>query len=101
MSGENAIAKARCKSLNLRFDLIRHICTAVEWNMAVGPKRVLITRRARLIEETLLRNEDERALGNFSARNLAFRHRDFVNAPTEMNCSRATTRFGFPWNGLA
>jgi hypothetical protein len=98
VTGENAIAKAGRESLNLRFDLIRHIRIAVEWNMAVRPKRVLTTRCARFIEETLLRNKHERALGNISARNLAFRHRDFVNAATEMNRSRATTRFSFPWN---
>jgi len=101
VAGENAIAKAGRESLNLRFDLIRHIRTAVEWNMAIRPKRVLITRCARFIEETLLRDQHERALRNFSARNLALRCRAFVNAATEMNRSRTATCFGFPWDGLA
>src|SRR5213082_4262992 len=98
MAGQNTIAKTRRESLNLRFNLIRHIRAAVERNMAVRPERVLTTRRARFIEQTLLRDQHERALGNFSTRNLAFRRRDFVNAPTEMNCSCATASFGFPWD---
>ena len=100
VAGENAIAKTGRESLNLRFDLIRHIRTAVEWNMAVRPERVLTTRRARFIEETLLRDQHERALGNFSTHNLAFRRRNFVYAATEMNCSCATANFGFPWDRL-
>ena len=79
MAGENTIAKTGCESLDLRFDLIRHIRAAAERNMAVRPERVLTTRRARFIEQTLLRDQHERALGNFSTHNLAFRRRDFVN----------------------
>src|SRR5207248_301326 len=88
MAGEDAIAEAGRESLDLRFNLIRHIRAATERNMAVRPERVLTTRRARFIEQTLLRDQHERALGNFSTHNLAFRRRDFVNAPSEMNCAR-------------
>ena len=100
MAGEDAIAETGRESLNLRFNLIRHIRAAAERNMAVRPERVLTTRRARCIEQTLLRDQHERALGNFSTHNLAFRRRDFVNAPSEMNCSCATASFGFPWDWL-
>src|SRR5882724_10303618 len=100
MAGENTVAKTGRESLDLRFDLIRHIRAAAERNMAVRPKRVLTTRRARFIEQTLLRDQYEWALGNFSMHNLAFRRRDFVNASPEMNCSCATASFGFPWDRL-
>src|SRR4029079_5308231 len=98
---ENTIAKTGRESLDLRFDLVRHIGAAAERNMAVCPERVLTTRRSRFIEQTLLRDQDKRALGNFSARNLALRRRDFVNGSAEMNCSCLTTSFGLPWDRLA
>ena len=100
VAGEDAIAKTGSESLDLRFDLIRHIRAAVEWNMAVRPERVLTTRRSRFIEQTLLRDQHKRALGNFSAHNLAFRRRNFVHAAAEMNCACATAGFGFPWDRL-
>ena len=100
MAGEDAISETGRESLDLRFNLIRHIRAAVERNMAVRPERVLTTRRARLIEQTLLRDQHERAIGNFSTHNLAFRRRNFVYAATEMNCSCAPASFGFPWNWL-
>src|SRR5262249_8488050 len=100
MAGENTIAKTGRESLDLRFDLPRHIRAATEWNMAIRPERMLTTRRARFVEQTLLRNQHERALRNFSARNLAFCRRDFVNVTAEMNCSCARASFGFPWDRL-
>src|SRR5882757_5911549 len=100
MAGENTIAKTGRESLDLRFDLIRHIRAAAERNMAVRPERVLTMRRTRFVEQTLLRDQHERALGNFSTHNAAFRRRNFVYAATEMNCSCAPASFGFPWNWL-
>src|SRR6266550_6521907 len=100
MAGENTIAKTGCESLDLRFNLIRHIRAAVKRNMAVRPQRVLTTGRAHCIEQTLLCDQNERALGNFSTHNLAFRRRNFVYAATEMNCSCAPASFGFPWDRL-
>src|SRR6266700_2372139 len=100
MAGEDAIAETGRESLDLRFNLIRHIRAAVERNMAVRPERVLTTRRARFIEQTLLRDQHERALGNFSTHNLAFRRCECNNSPSEKNCSCATASFGFPWDRL-
>src|SRR4029453_15335063 len=100
MPGDNTIAKTGCESLDLRFDLIRHIRAAVERNVAVSPERVLTRRRARFIEHTFLREQPQPTLGNFSTRNIAFGRRNFVNAAAEMNCACATTSFGFPWDRL-
>src|SRR5258705_1840642 len=101
MTGEDAIAETGRESLDLRFNLIRYISAAAERNMPVRPERVLPTRRARFIEQTLLRDQHERALGNIPTHNLAFSRCDFVNAPSEMNCSCAPASFGFPWDRLA
>ena len=64
--------------------------------MTVSPERVLASRRSCVIEQTLLRDQHKRALGNSSARNIAFRCRNFINAAAEMNCSCATAGFRFP-----
>jgi hypothetical protein len=100
MAGEDAIAETGRESLDLRFDLIRHIRAAAERNMTVRPERVLTTRRSRFIEQTLLRDQHKRPLGAFSARNLAFRSRNFIHAAAEMNCSCATAGFRFPRDRL-
>ena len=100
MTREYTIAKTGRESLDLRFDLVRHIGAAAERNMAVCPERVLTTRRSRFIEQTLLRDQHKRAFGNFSTHDLAFRRRDFANIPPEMNCPCATASFGFPWDRL-
>src|SRR4029078_7653371 len=97
----NTIAKTRRESRDLRFDLIRHIRAAVERNMTVRPEGVLAPRRARFIEKTLLRDQHEWTLGNFSSRNFAFSRRDFVNVAAEMDCSRLTACCGFPWDRFA
>src|SRR4029077_11416692 len=98
MAGENTIAKTGRESLDLRFNLIRHIRTAAEWNMAVRPKCVLPVRSAGFVKKTLLRNQHKRALGNFSARNVALSCGDFIDAASEMNCACAAASFGFPRN---
>src|SRR5262249_4424525 len=93
---DNAITKTWSESLDLRFDLIRHIRIAVEWNMAVRPKRVLTTRCACFIEQTLLRNQHKRALRNFSAHKLTFHGCDLINCAAEMNCACSTASSGLP-----
>src|SRR5512132_2401274 len=100
MAGQNTIAKTGSESLDLRLDALRHVELAVEGNMAVRPERVLTTRRSRFIEQTLLRDQHERALGNFSAQNFAFRRRNFIDCAAEMNCACATAGFRFPWDRL-
>ena len=100
MAGENAIAETGSESLDLRFNALRHIDLAVEWNMAVRPERVLTTRRARFIEQTLLRDQHKRAFGNFSPRNVALSCGDFIDATSEMNCAGATAGFRFPRDRL-
>src|SRR5262249_46551415 len=100
VAGENAIAKTGSGPLNLRFDLIGHVHATVERKVAISPQRMLTAWRPRFIEQTLLWNQPKRALGDLSAGHLAFRRRNFVNAPAQMNCSRATGSFGFPRHQL-
>ena len=78
VTGQNAIAKTRRESLDLPFDPLRHVDVASERHVSVGPERIFAGGRACGVEETLLRNEHKRTLRNFSARNVAFSHGDFI-----------------------
>src|SRR5713101_3575969 len=66
--------------------------------MAIGPECVTPSRRARRIKQTLLRNEHKRSRGMFSARYLAFCHRDFIERASDMYRSGTLARVRFPWN---
>ena len=98
VAGEDAIAKTGSESLDLRLNALRHVDLAVEWNMAVRPKRVLPARGASFVKKTLLRDQHKRTFGNFPARNVALSSGAFIDAASEMNCAGAAACFGFPWN---
>src|ERR1041385_4025596 len=66
--------------------------------MTIGPERMLSAWCSSFIKQTLLCNQRKRTLGNFSARNAAFRRCDFINAAAEMNRARPTARFCCPRN---
>ncbi len=59
MASQHAIAKARCKALNLRFEAIGHIEGRSVRHVTVGPKCVLALWCAGWIEERWLRREHE------------------------------------------
>src|SRR5262249_32939174 len=101
VTSKNAILKAGSESLDLRFNAVRHVAVATEWNMAVGPERMLAMRCASFIKQTLLRDQRKRTFGNSSARNVAFSSSDFVHGASEMNCAGAAAGFGFPRDRLA
>src|SRR5437868_8880493 len=50
------------------------------------------------VEQTLLRHEDERLLGNFSSCHIALSNSNFIYGAAEMNCARAAAGVRFPWN---
>src|SRR5437763_16173989 len=60
MTRKNTIAKSGSEALDLRLDRVRHVDLGAERDVAVTPKRMLATRRARFIEQTLLGDEHER-----------------------------------------
>ena len=101
MAPEDAIAKARRESLDLRLNAVRHVDPAIEWNMAIRPERMASARRTRFVKKTLLCDEDKRALRNFSERNVALCRGNLVECSSEVNCAGATTSFGFPRDWFA
>ncbi len=101
MAREDAIAKTGSESLDLRFNTLRHVDLAIEWNMAVCPKRVLPARGASFVKKTLLRDQHKRTFGNFPERNVALSCGDFIDAASKMNCAGMAAGFGFPRNWRA
>src|SRR5262249_23074108 len=85
VTSDNAIAKTGRESFNLRFNAVRHVALAIEWNLAVDPEGMSAARCPRFIKQTLLRDQHKRPLRNFSLRDVAFSGCDFTNGAAEMN----------------
>ena len=100
VSRDNAIAETRCKAFDLPFDFVGHIDCTTGWQVAIRPQRVLPTRCS-LVEQTLLRDQDERTLRNFIVSDRAFSDGDFLQRPDRVNCAGAPARFAFPRNRCA
>src|SRR5437660_11121603 len=96
VASENTIAKTRRESLHLGFNSIRHVNTAVEWNVAVDPERMLSGWSSSFIKQTLLRDEYKWLLRNFPLRHVGFRRCDFIHRAADMHRAGAAARFRFP-----
>src|SRR5439155_3451957 len=82
---EHALAETRCEALELRLDALGHVDGRAVRHVAVGPDRVLARGRARLIEEALLADEHEWALGRVALPHLALGVRDVVERAAHMH----------------
>src|SRR5204862_350394 len=60
VAGEDQPAEPWGEALDLRLDRIGGVAVPAVRHVAVRPRRVLAGRRARVVEETLLHEEDER-----------------------------------------
>lgn len=96
MSRQDTIAKAGREALDLLFDRFRHVAIGTVRDMAVSPERLLISRRAGLIEKTLLRREHKRPLRVAALRDLAFAPGNFFQRPAEVQRARGATFRGAP-----
>ncbi len=56
---EDAVAKARRESFDLLLDPFAHIDARAERHVTISPEGMLTSRRARCVEEALLRYENE------------------------------------------
>src|SRR5206468_11565941 len=95
---EHALAEARCEALELRLDALGHVDGRAVRHVAVGPDRVLARGRARLIEEALLADEHERALGRVALPHLALGVRDVVERAA--TCTVPARRQAFARHGI-
>ena len=98
---EDAVAKARSKTLDLTFDPIEHVEGRSVGNMAVGPRDVTVSRSPRGIEQCGLREQHERAFGVFAFPHAFFRRCDVFESTTQVHRGSAQTIAGGPWNRVA
>jgi hypothetical protein len=70
---QNAIAKARSKSLNLSFQPFEHVYFASVRHMTIGPGRMFSRWSPRAIKQTGLSQQNERTLGVLSHSDRLFR----------------------------
>src|SRR5205823_3378727 len=93
---ENAVAKPRREALDLRLHPFSHVERGAIRDVAVRPHGVLARGSARWVEEALLSDEDERALGRRAARDLGLALGDLVERSSEMDRPCAKALFGAP-----
>src|SRR5439155_1071664 len=93
---ENPVAESRREALDLRLHSFGHVECGPVRNVAVRPHGVLARGSARRVEEALLSDEDERALGRRAARDLGLALGDLVERSSEMDRPCAKALFGAP-----
>src|SRR5829696_5317457 len=75
---KNTVPETGGEAFYLRLDPLGHIEGRAVWDVAVGPDGVLALRSARLIEEALLGEQDERPLGMLPVRHSSLPCRDLL-----------------------
>ena len=85
MAGQNTIAKAWRKTLNLRLNARSHVHGGSIRDVAIGPERVLTQRSARWIKKRWLRRQHKGPLGMMSLHYRTLRIGDLIERAAEMN----------------
>src|SRR5262249_3289600 len=90
-TGEHALIEAGCEPFNLALDRRQHIETGSLGDVTVGPRCMAPRGCPRRIEQTRLRQQNERLPRHPSAPRVAFRSRNFLKRSTQMDgrCARA------------
>ena len=78
VAGQNALAKARRKALDLGLDRVAEVMRAARRHVAVCVARVFAGRCAAIVEQALLRHQHERLLGDLPAPRRRLRARQLV-----------------------
>ena len=100
MTREDAVAKPWREALDLGFDTLGHIDCRSVGHVTVSPGNVFSFRRARLVKERWLGEQNERALGMLSVGDDAFGSCNLFKRAAEMDSPGAQAIAGFPWNRL-
>ena len=85
MPGENAIAEPRSEPLDLRFDRARHVFRRSMGDVAISPSGVLPGRSAGVIEQALLRDQNERSIGRTPLPDRRLMRGDLVDGAAHMD----------------
>ena len=86
---EDEIAKAWCEALDLGLDPLRHVDGRAIGNVTIAPGRVPAQWGACVIEQRLLRENDERLLGRVSLPRRSFAGGDLFNRSAQVQRARA------------
>src|SRR5699024_11913952 len=97
----NAVTKARSKTLDLVQNDFAHIPGRAVRHVAVSPAGVFTVRGAAVIKEALLGNQHIRILRMLSAACLAFGGCNLFEGSTHMHGSGSATAFILPGNSFA
>ncbi len=95
---EDAVAKARRESFDLLLDLFAHINAGAERHVTISPEGMLTSRRARCVEEALLRYENEGPLGMSALRDYPLPGGNFVKRSAEVHRPGAPACISGPGN---
>src|SRR5258708_40237582 len=99
MPGQDTFAKAGGEALNLGLDALAHIDGRAVGDVAVCPHCLFASRGAGVIEEALLREQDERLFGMLSTPDRAFGSCDFFECSATLDGSGSPARLGSAGNG--
>src|SRR5215212_6088402 len=95
-SGQDAVLNAGGETFYLGFYPFGHVEVGAVGNVAVGPDGVLALRGARAVEEALLGEQDEGALGVFAPKDGGLSGGDLIQCPADMNGPGTAAPFCLP-----
>ena len=100
MTGQNTIAKARRKALNLRLNARSHIHRGTVGDVAIGPECVLPLRSARWIKKRWLRRQHKGPLRMLSLHYCTLRIGNLIKRTAKMNGDGASALCRLPGHRL-
>jgi hypothetical protein len=95
-ASEDQVAEARREALDLGLDALRHVHVGAVRDMAVGPGGVIAGRRARLVPEARLGEQDERTLSDPARPGEPLGARDLLERASEVDGGRPPARLRLP-----
>ena len=101
LAREHEVAEPRREALELSLDPPGHVHGRAVRDVGVGPQRVPALRRPPGIEQALLRDEHERAVGMTPARHLRLGRGDLRQRPAQVHRRRARALGRAPGDGPA
>jgi len=93
----NAFAEPWRESFHLILDFLQHVFFRSVGNVTVGPRRMLTGGRPRIIEQTWLNQQDERAIDGRPIR-IVFRSGLYLQSSAQVHRCCAQTLRGLPGN---
>ena len=96
--GENAVAKPGGEAFDLRFDPVGHVDGRAVRDVAVRPPGVLAVGCARRVEQALLGQQHERAIGMIPGGHGTLARSDLGHRATEVDGAGPQTFLRGPWD---